>query len=74
VQLGAVHTQIIGRAVVHAVNEDHCTVAPLRSLLDPLAALTETAAQIAGDRVEAVILLAPPPAAKPTREAISTWP
>jgi predicted nucleotidyltransferase len=55
-QLGVVHTEIIGRAVVHAINEDHCTVAPLRSLLDPLAALTETAAQIVGDHVEAVIL------------------
>jgi predicted nucleotidyltransferase len=54
--LGVVHSQIIGRAVVHAINEDHCTVAPLRSLLDPMAALTETAAQIVGDRVEAVIL------------------
>jgi predicted nucleotidyltransferase len=55
-QLGVVHTQTIGRAVVHAINEDHFTVAPLRSLLDPMAALTETAAQIVGDRVEAVIL------------------
>ena len=55
-QLGVVHTQVIGRAVVHAINEDHCTVAPLRSLLDPMAALTEAAAQIVGDRVEAVIL------------------
>jgi predicted nucleotidyltransferase len=55
-QLGEVHTQSIGRAVVHAINEDHCTVAPLRSLLDPMAALTETAAQIVGDRVEAIIL------------------
>ena len=56
VQLGVVHTEVIGRAVVHAINEDHYTVAPLRSLLDPVAALTETAAQIVGDRVEAVIV------------------
>lgn len=55
-QLGVVHTEVIGRAVVHAINEDHCAVAPLRSLLDPIAALTQTAAQIAGDRVEAIIL------------------
>jgi predicted nucleotidyltransferase len=55
-QLGVVHTQVIGRAVVHSINEDHYTVAPLRSLLDPIAALTETAGQIAGDRVEAIIL------------------
>lgn len=56
VQLGVVHTEIIGRAVVHAINEDHYTVAPLRSLLDPMAALTKTAAQIAGEDVEAVIV------------------
>jgi predicted nucleotidyltransferase len=55
-QLGVVHTETIGRAVVHAINEDHYTVAPLRSLLDPIAALTKTAAQIAGEDVEAVIV------------------
>jgi predicted nucleotidyltransferase len=54
VQLGVVHTEIIGRAVVHTINEDHYTVAPLRSLLDPMAALTQTAAQIVGEDVEAV--------------------
>jgi predicted nucleotidyltransferase len=56
VQLGVVHTEIIGRAIVHAINEDHYAVAPLRSLLDPIAALTKTAAQIAGEDVEAVIV------------------
>jgi predicted nucleotidyltransferase len=56
VQLGVIGTQIVGRAVVHAINEDHCAVAPLRSLLDPMTALTETAAQIVGDSVEAIIL------------------
>jgi predicted nucleotidyltransferase len=56
VQLGVVHTETVGRAVVHAINEDHYTVAPLRSLLDPIAALTKTAAQIAGENVEAVIV------------------
>jgi predicted nucleotidyltransferase len=55
-QLGVVHTEIIGRAVVHTINEDHYTVAPLRSLLDPMAALTQTAAQIVGEDVEAVIV------------------
>ena len=54
VQLGVVHTEIIGRAVVHTINEDHYTVVPLRSLLDPMAALTQTAAQIVGEDVEAV--------------------
>lgn len=56
VQLGVVHTEVIGRAVVHAINEDHYTVAPLRLLLDPMAALTEVAAQIVGEDVEAVIV------------------
>ena len=56
VQLGVVHTEIIGRAVVHTINEDHYTVVPLRSLLDPMAALTKTAAQIVGEDVEAVIV------------------
>jgi predicted nucleotidyltransferase len=56
VQLGVVHTEIIGRAVVHAINEDHYTVAPLRSLLDPMEALTKTALQVVGDGIEAVIV------------------
>jgi predicted nucleotidyltransferase len=56
VQLGVVHTEIVGRAVVHTINEDHYTVAPLRSILDPMAALTKAAAQIAGEDVEAVVV------------------
>ena len=56
VQLGVVHTEIVGRAVVHTINEDHYTVAPLRSLLDPIAALTKAATQIVGEDAEAVIV------------------
>lgn len=56
VQLGVVHTETIGRAVVHTINEDHYTVTPLRSLLDPVTALTATAAQIVGEDAEAVIV------------------
>jgi predicted nucleotidyltransferase len=56
VQLGVVDTEIIGRAVVHSINEDHYAVTPLRSLLDPMTALTNTAAQIVGEDVEAVIV------------------
>jgi predicted nucleotidyltransferase len=56
VQLGVVHTETIGRAVVHTINEDHYTVTPLRSLLDPVTALTETAAEIVGEDAEAVIV------------------
>jgi len=55
-QLGVIRTQTVGRAVVHAINEDHFTVPSLRSLLDPMAALTGTVAQIVGDSVEAIIL------------------
>lgn len=55
-QLGVVHTEVVGRAIVHTINEDHYTVAPLRSLLDPMAALTKTAAQFVGEDVEAVIV------------------
>jgi predicted nucleotidyltransferase len=56
VQLGVVHTETIGRAVVHTINEDHYAVTPLRSLLDPITALTQTTAQVVGEDVEAVIV------------------
>ncbi|HJV15465.1 MAG TPA: nucleotidyltransferase domain-containing protein [Propionibacteriaceae bacterium] len=55
-QLGLVNTQQIGRAGVHTINEDHVAVAPLRALLDPIAALTDTVREAAGDDVKAVIL------------------
>jgi len=56
VGIGVVHTENIGRAVVHSVNEDHYAVVALRSIVDPIAALTATAAQIVGDGTEAVIV------------------
>jgi hypothetical protein len=37
-ELGLVETQSIGRAGVHTINEEHASVAPLRALLDPVAA------------------------------------
>jgi hypothetical protein len=37
-KLGLVETQSIGRAGVHTINEEHASVAPLRALLDPVAA------------------------------------
>ena len=55
-QLGLVNTQTIGRAGVHTVNEDHVSVAPLRALLDPIAALTHTVRTAVGDEVKTVIL------------------
>lgn len=56
VRLGIVHTEVIGRAVAYAINEDHYTVTPLRLLLDPMAALTEVVAQVVGEDVEAVVV------------------
>ena len=47
-RLGLVETQTIGRAGVHTINEVHASVAPLRALLDPIAALR--AAISSGDR------------------------
>jgi predicted nucleotidyltransferase len=55
-RLGLIRTQTVGRAGVHTVNEEHVAVAPLRSLLDPIAALTDTVRTSVGDQVEAVIL------------------
>ena len=55
-QLGLVNVQTIGRAGVHTINEDHVSVAPLRALLDPIAALTNTVREVVGDDVKTVIL------------------
>ena len=55
-QLGLVNTQTIGRAGVHTVNEDHVSVSPLRVLLDPIAALTDTVREAVGDDVRTVVL------------------
>jgi predicted nucleotidyltransferase len=55
-RLGLIRTQTIGRAGVHTVNEDHVAVAPMRSLLDPVTALTDTVRMSVSDQVEAVIL------------------
>ena len=55
-QLGIVNTQTIGRAGVHTINEDHVSVAPLRALLDPITALTDTVREAVGNDVKTVIL------------------
>jgi predicted nucleotidyltransferase len=55
-QLGLVNTQTIGRAGVHTINEDHFSIAPLRVLLDPITALTDTVRETAGHDVKTVIL------------------
>lgn len=55
-QLGLVDTQTVGRAGVHTINEGHIFGAPLRALLDPIAALTATVREAVGDQVQTVIL------------------
>jgi predicted nucleotidyltransferase len=55
-QLGLVDSRTVGRAGVHTINEDHCSIAPLRALLDPVAALTQAVREAMDDGVKAVIL------------------
>lgn len=55
-RLGLVATQTIGRAGVHTVNEEHASVAPLRSLLDPITALRDAVSAVTGTDVSAVVL------------------
>lgn len=55
-QLGLIQTQTFGRAGVHTVNERHVAMAPLRALLDPVAALTDTVRQSVGKDVQTVLL------------------
>lgn len=55
-ELGIVSTESVGRAQVHGINEGHYAVGPLRSLLSPVTALTETLRELDDDRVTAVIL------------------
>ena len=54
--LGVVESRAVGRAMVHTINEDHYAIAPLRVLLDPVAALWEVVQRSVGSSVEAVIL------------------
>jgi predicted nucleotidyltransferase len=55
-RLGIVETQTIGRAGVHTINEEHTSVAPLRALLDPVAALRDVVSPVTGKDTSAVIL------------------
>lgn len=55
-QLGLVDSRTVGRASLHTVNESHCSIAPLRALLDPVTALTEAVRAAVDERVKAVIL------------------
>lgn len=55
-RLGVLHTVTVGRAVLHSVNEVHVAVPALRSLLDPVAALTAALGEHLDPQVQAVIL------------------
>jgi hypothetical protein len=72
-QLGLTETQTVGRAGIHAVNERHYAVGPLRMLFDPIEALTNTVRDIVGEDVEAVILFGSVLAEMRMRRAISIW-
>ncbi len=54
--LGLVDRHTIGRAGVHTINEGHAFVAPMRALLDPVAALKAAIGEAIGSDVRAVIL------------------
>ena len=54
--LGLVDRRTIGRAGVHSINEGHAFVAPMRALLDPVAALKAAIGEAIGSDVRAVIL------------------
>ena len=54
--LGVVETVTVGRAVLHSVNEAHVAVPALRSLLDPIAALTAAMGEHIDSHVQTVIL------------------
>lgn len=56
IQLGLVESQTIGRAGVHTINEDHAAVAPLRVLVDPVAALKVAIEEAIDGEVETVLL------------------
>lgn len=55
-RLGIIESRAVGRAYVYRVEESHVAVAPLRALLDPIAALTAIINRTVADDVQAVIL------------------
>lgn len=55
-RLGLVETQVIGRAGVHKINEEHVAVSSLRALVDPIADLKQVVAAAAGPQARTVLL------------------
>jgi predicted nucleotidyltransferase len=54
--LGLITTETIGRAGVHRINEEHVAIAPLRTLLSPMALLKGVLQDIVGDDVQSVVV------------------
>ncbi len=54
--LGLVTSRTVGRAGIHQVNEAHASIAPLRALLDPMAALRAAVSEVVDPDVDAVLL------------------
>jgi predicted nucleotidyltransferase len=54
--LGLVTTETVGRAGVHRINEEHVAIAPLRTLLSPLALLKAVLQDIVDDQVQTVVV------------------
>lgn len=54
--LGLVTTETVGRAGVHRINEEHVAIAPLRTLLSPMAMLKNVLQDIVGDEVQSVVV------------------
>jgi len=54
--LGLVSTETVGRSTLHTVNQAHYMVAPLRMMLDPIAALKAVVATKTDESIRAVIL------------------
>jgi predicted nucleotidyltransferase len=55
-RLGLVESHTIGRAGVHTINDGHAFVAPLRALVDPIAALKAAIGEVIDSQVRAVIV------------------
>lgn len=56
VKLGIAEVSVVGRAHLHAVNEQHYAIPHLRALLSPIEALRAVVREAVGDAVVAVIL------------------
>jgi len=72
-RLGLVETRTIRRAGVHTVNDGHAFVAPLRALVDPIAALEAAIGEVTDSEVRAVILSGRSRAANQASPATSIW-